>query len=115
MGFFTARREGIDGFQWHGKESISLDSKVLELLEQEWLSEVPNYGEERLDALRGCIENMSEESSQLLRSRYFENNSCGEVAKQVGIQLNTVYKCLSRLHQDLKACIELRLNELKGS
>ena len=39
MGFFTARREGIDGFQWHGKESIGLDSKVLELLEQEWLSE----------------------------------------------------------------------------
>ena len=115
MGFFTARREDTDRLQWHGKGSIGLDSKVLELLEQEWLSEVPNYGEERLDALRGCIENMSEESSQLLRSRYFENNSCGEVAKQVGIQLNTVYKCLSRLHQDLKACIELRLNELKGS
>ena len=104
MGFFTARREDIDGLLWHGKESIGLDSKVLELLEQE-----------RLDALRGCIENMSEESSQLLRSRYFENNSCGEVAKQVGIQLNTVYKRLSRLHQDLKACIEIRLNELKGS
>lgn len=62
MGFFTARREDIDGLLWHSKESIGLDSKVLELLEQEWLSEVPNYGEERLDALRGCIENMSEES-----------------------------------------------------
>ncbi len=66
MGFFTARREGIDGLLWHGKESIGLDSKVLRLLEQEWLREVPNYGEERLDALRGCIENLSEEFSQLL-------------------------------------------------
>ena len=113
--FITARREGIDWLRQHGKESVGLDSKVLELLEQEWLSETPNYGEERLDALRGCIENLSEESSQLLRSRYFENNSCGEVAKQVGIRLNTVYKRLSRLHQDLKACIEIRLNELKGS
>ena len=81
MDFFTARREDTDGLQWHGKESIGLDSKVLELLEQEWLSEVPNYGEELLDALRSCIENLSEESSQLLRSRHFENNSCDEVAK----------------------------------
>ena len=71
MGFFTARREGIDGLQWHAKESVGLDSKVLELLEQEWLSEVPNYDEERLDALRGCVENLSEESSRLLRLRYF--------------------------------------------
>ena len=49
-----------------------------------------------------------------VRLRYFEDNSCGEVAKKLGTGLNAVYKRLSRLHQSLKDCIELRLDESKG-
>lgn len=90
-----------------------LDPDILDLLEQEWLSGTAHSGEVRMDALRACLKTLPERSSLLLRWRYFEGNSCGEVATKLGTGLNAVYKRLSRLHQGLKECIELRLDELK--
>ena len=109
--FITARREGIDWLRRHRKESTGLDPEIFEMLEQEWLSEPARSGEARMEALRACLKTLPEKSSLLLRLRYFEGDSCGEVAKKLGTGLNAVYKRLSRLHRDLKECIEIRLNE----
>ena len=109
--FITARREGIDWLRRHRKESTGLDPEILELLEQEWLSETARSGEIRMEALRACLKTLPEKSSRLLRLRYFEGNSCREVAKKLGTELNAVYKRLSRLHEGLKQCIEHRLDE----
>ncbi len=111
--FITARREGIDWLRRHRKELTGLDSEILELLEQEWLCETVRHGAARMEALRVCLKALPEKSSHLLRLRYFEGNSCGEIAEKLGTGLNVVYKRLSRLHQGLKECIELRLDELK--
>ena len=81
------------------------------MLEQEWLSEPAHSGEVRMEALRACLKTLPEKSSLLLRLRYFESNSCGDVAKKLSTGLDAVYKRLSRLHQGLKECIELRLDE----
>ena len=109
--FISARREGIDWLRRHQRESTGLEPKILDLLEQEWLSEPARSGETRMDALRACLKTLPEKSSLLLRLRYFEGNSCGEIAKKLSTGLNVVYKRLSRLHQGLKECIELRLDE----
>jgi RNA polymerase sigma-70 factor (ECF subfamily) len=109
--FITARRGGIDWLRRHRKELTGLASEVLELLEQAWLSETSRHGEQRMEALRACLKALPAKSSRLLRLRYFEGISCGEVAKKLGTELNAVYKRLSRLHQGLRQCIEIRLNE----
>ena len=109
--FITARREGIDWLRRHRRELTGLDPEILELLEQEWLSETVRSGEARMEALRVCLKTLPEKSSLLLRLRYFEDNSCGEVATKLGAGLNVVYKRLSRLHRGLKECIELRLDK----
>ena len=109
--FITARREGIDWLRRHRKELTGLDPEILELLKEEWLSESAHHGEERMEALRVCLKTLPEKSSLLLRLRYFEGNNCREVAKKLGTGLNAVYKRLSRLHEGLKECIELRLDE----
>jgi len=109
--FITARREGIDWLRRHRREWTGLDSEILDLLEQDWLRESAHHGEVRMEALRACLSALPEKSSLLLRLRYFEGNSCGEVARKLGMGLNTIYKRLSRLHQGLRECIELRLNE----
>jgi DNA-directed RNA polymerase specialized sigma24 family protein len=92
-------------------ELTGLDSEVLELLEQGWLSESADRGGARMEALRMCLQSLPAKSSRLLRLRYFEGKSCGEVAKNFGTELNVVYKRLSRLHRGLKECIEIRLNK----
>lgn len=99
--FITARREGIDWLRRHRKESTGLDSEILDLLEQEWLSETARHGAARMEALRACLKALPEKSGRLLRLRYFEGNSCGDVAKKLGTGLNAVYKRLSRLHKGL--------------
>ncbi len=109
--FITARRGGIDWLRRHRRELTGLDSEVLELLEQEWLSETARCGEERTEALRVCLNALPAKSSRLLRLRYFEGDSCREVATKLGTELNAVYKRLSRLHKGLKECIEIRLNK----
>ncbi len=109
--FITARREGIDWLRRHRKESTGLDPEILELLKQEWLCEPAHRGELRMEALRVCLKQLPEKSSRLLRLRYFEGDSCGEVAKKLGTGLNAIYKRLSRLHKGLKECIELRLDK----
>jgi len=111
--FITARREGIDWLRRHRKESTGLDPEILDLLEQEWLCETVHNGQVRMEALRACLKKLPEKSSLLLRLRYFDGNSCGDVAKTLGTGLDAVYKHLSRLHRGLKECIELRLDELK--
>ena len=110
-GFITARREGIDWLRRHRRELTGLDGEVLGLLEQDWLGETARHGEVRTEALHACLSSLPEKSSRLLRLRYFEGNSCGEVAQQLGMGISAVYKRLSRLHQGLKECIELRLNK----
>ncbi len=109
--FITARREGIDWLRRHRKKSTGLDPEILDMLEQEWLCETARRGEARMEALRACLKTLPEKSSRLLRLRYFEGNSCGDVATKLGTGLNAVYKRLSRLHKGLKECIELRLDE----
>jgi RNA polymerase sigma-70 factor (ECF subfamily) len=113
--FITARREGIDWLRRHRKELAGLDPEILDLLEQEWLSETAHNSETRMEALRVCLKTLPEKSSLLLRLRYFEDNSCGEVAKKLDTGLIVVYKRLSRLHQGLKECIELRLDESEAT
>ncbi|HCO93845.1 MAG TPA: hypothetical protein DIU00_07840, partial [Phycisphaerales bacterium] len=104
-------REGIDWLRRHRRESTGLEPEILGLLEKEWLSETARSGQARMEALRACLRTLPEKSSLLLRLRYFEDNSCREVAKKLGTGLDAVYKRLSRLHRGLKECIELRLDE----
>ena len=113
--FRTARRGGIDWLRRHRRELTSLDSEILELLEHEWLSETAHHGEQRMEALRACLQSLPAKSSRLLQLRYFEGKSCGEVAEKLGTELNAVYKRLSRVHKSLRQCIEIRLNESEAT
>ena len=114
-GYITARREGIDWLRRHRRELTGLEEEVLGLMEQDWLGESRHQAEIRTEALHACLRSLPEKSGRLLRLRYFEGHSCGEVAQKLEMGINAVYKRLSRLHQGLKECIELRLNESEAT
>jgi DNA-directed RNA polymerase specialized sigma24 family protein len=44
----------------------------------------------------------------LLDLRYFEGLDCVAVARELGLELQVVYKRLSRLHESLRQCVERR-------
>jgi RNA polymerase sigma-70 factor, ECF subfamily len=107
--FITARREGIDWLRRHKRETHCLDVEILDLLDREWQSSPGQPSGERIEALQDCLESAPESARRILRLRYFEGCSCEEVARQMGIGLDAIYKRVSRLHESLRECIERRL------
>ena len=109
--FITARREGIDWLRRHQREAICLDAEILELLEREWQSEAAHPASAKIEALQDCLAAAPESARRLLKLRYFDGYSCEEVAGQLDIGLNAIYKRVSRLHESLKQCIEGKLGQ----
>jgi RNA polymerase sigma-70 factor (ECF subfamily) len=105
--FITARREGIDWIRRHHRVSMGLSDDLMKILEMEWVAQSDKKSSgERMDALSTCLEQVPEKSKSLLKLRYFEGYNCIEIAGKIGIELNAVYKRLSRLHHGLRDCIE---------
>lgn len=106
--FITARREGIDWLRRHQRESNCLDVEVLELLEHDWKSKQLQSPGEKIEALQECLESTPDDARRLLKLRYFDDKRCDEVAEQMGLGLDAIYKRLSRLHESLRQCVEER-------
>ena len=107
--FITARRDGLNWVRKHRRESVGFDPEIFDLLESDWQAESAAPAGDRIDALRECIERLPDKSKQLLRLRYFEGLSCGEISDQVNAKLDAVYKRLSRIHESLRACVESKM------
>lgn len=65
--------------------------------------------EDRLSALRACLEKLPERARQLLHLRYFEEASPGVIAGRLERSANDVRQQLFRLRRALLECVEGRL------
>lgn len=107
----SARREAIDWLRHRKPEVPMLGTDVLNLLDADTVAKESTSSEKgRIGALRDCIENVPGKSRRLMELRYFDGCSCDEVANQTGIGLDAVYQRLSRLHRQLRKCVEQRLD-----
>ena len=109
--YVSARREGLDWLRRHRWETVSLEAEVSELLEPEWQAEWTSAPGAKMEGLQSCLEAAPEAARRLLRLRYVEGYSCEEIAAQMGLGLNAIYKRVSRLHESLRVCIEAKLRE----
>ncbi len=106
----SARREAIDWLRKRKSETLGLEPDVLDLLDREWQAKTPKAEGRRMEALRECMDGVPANSRRLLELRYFEGRSCQEVSEMVGAGIEAVYQRLSRLHRQLKQCVEQRLS-----
>lgn len=108
--YIVVRREGIDWLRRHQRIRLEFDDDLFDLMSHEWAQQdsmLPEGG--RHEALSNCLEALPDNSRSLLNLRYFEGFNCGEIAARIGIDLNAVYKRLSRLHQGLRQCVERKM------
>lgn len=88
---------------------LVFDEQLLEILAGEAASATIR-ADDRLDALRVCLEKLPPKSRTLLAMRYESGlKTCRDVAARLGRSADAVYKALSRLHDALLACIEGQL------
>jgi RNA polymerase sigma-70 factor (ECF subfamily) len=86
-----------------------LDDAVLDLLEQQWARSSTHEITGRVEALQECLEQLPERSRSLLRLRYEEGLRCARVAERLRHSVCAVYHSLSRVHHQLRQCVEQRL------
>jgi RNA polymerase sigma factor (sigma-70 family) len=79
--FITARREGIDWLRRHHRETLCLDTEILELLEHEWQAEPAQSAGAKIEALQDCLAAAPESARRLLKLRYFEGYSCEDAGR----------------------------------
>lgn len=105
----AARHRALDAL---GKSRPQcLDDNVLELLEQQWAAAPAEQVNARVEALQCCLDRLPEPSRQLLRLRYEDGLPCAAVARRLRSTVAAVYQSLSRLHRQLRQCVERRLAE----
>jgi len=66
-------------------------------------------GDRRVEALRGCVEQLAERSRALVRMFYGEERSRAEVAAVLGIKETGVKTALQRVRQSLRECLQKAL------
>jgi len=107
--FITARRDSLNWFRKHGRELVGIDEDILTLIHQDWQNDHLNPKGNRFELLRDCMEELPQKSEKILRLRYFEGLSCGEIADSISITLDAVYKRISRIQNSLRKCVELKM------
>ena len=107
--FITARRDSLNWIRKHRRESVGFDEDILTLIHQDWQNDHLNPKGNRFELLRDCMEELPQNSEKILRLRYFEGLSCGEIADSISITLDAVYKRLSRIQNSLRKCVELKM------
>ena len=89
-----------------------LDDSILDLVDAELERRDTSDMSLRADALRKCLDGLSEKSRETIRLRYFEGMRGKQVAERLGRKPEAVYKALQRICATLAECIERKLAAL---
>ena len=106
----VSRHRAIDYVRVREGRARILGEHALDLLSED-LETQPNENlAARIDALRACIDALPSKSRELISLRYTEGLRGQAVAEKLKRTRDSVYQNMSRLHKQLRACIERRLN-----
>jgi RNA polymerase sigma-70 factor (ECF subfamily) len=108
----TARHRALD--LCRGRKLQCVDAGVLDLLEQDWSGTSSDDMAERVEALHHCLDKLPEGSRKLLRLRYEEGLRCATVAERLRRSVDAIYQSLSRVHRQLRECVQGKLQAAGG-
>ena len=82
----------------------TLDASVLDLVEPHWRAHDDEPGTALAEALRQCVELLTDKARQLLTARYTDGLDVAELARRHNRPVNSLYVSLSRIHSALADC-----------
>jgi RNA polymerase sigma-70 factor (ECF subfamily) len=95
------------------KKKRYFSSNTIQAIE-EVAKEKSKKTDERLDALRKCIEKLSANDRQLLTLRYEIGASLKSVSQRVELSVNTLYSRLYRIRLALVSCVQKNMKKERG-
>lgn len=67
--------------------------------------------DDRREMLKRCLGKLKKEEREILHLRYEEGASIKHVADRINLNINTLYKMLSRIHVSLLQCIQTHMRQ----
>ena len=106
----VARRVALASLRKGQRTVLGLDADVLEGLglELDALGREADL-EERRQRLRLCVGRLPGHSRDLVRRRYFDDESYADIARHTGRTIVALYKAYSRIHEALARCVKTGL------
>ncbi|MGE3805803.1 MAG: sigma-70 family RNA polymerase sigma factor [Gemmataceae bacterium] len=107
-GIRTARHRAIDLAR--SRRLLYFNDEVLQLLEES-MSVASTELQTRSETLQKCLEKLPDRSQELLKLRYEEGLRCHALAERIRRTVDAVYQSLSRIHRQLRDCVEEQLGQ----
>jgi RNA polymerase sigma-70 factor (ECF subfamily) len=110
----VARHRAFELLRQSQRQAAVLDHAVLDQLADELQGHDPASATDRIAALGRCLEELTDNTREIVRLRYVEGLAARDVAAHLHRQPEAIYKALTRVYATLSACIERQLRNLEG-
>ena len=107
----VGRNRAIDLLRRKDRKQLLLSEAVLDQLEEDENQRSPSGAREQLEALGQCLKELTPRSQRIVALRYGEELLGIEVARRMDCKVDTLYKSLARIYQNLRTCIREKLRE----
>lgn len=88
------------------KKAQTLNDELFHILERETKERKKDRSQEYLNYLRDCLKKLSQRDRLLIRMRYEWNLKVLEIARRVGITVQSVYRNITRVQTQLQLCVQ---------
>ncbi len=105
----VARRHWRDTYKNQPEKTRELADHIRQILEE---PEDDDHLKEYLNQMKLCMELMPDKSKQLLEMHYFNGIPVKDMAADLRLNADSVYRAIYRIRQKLRRCIEMGI--LKG-
>jgi len=106
-----ARQRLVDHYRQQDRQKAVLSPDVMAMLDQSY-AEVAEEIDDRVVALRKCIEQLPEHHKLMINRRYGYEDGLDEIAKSVGSNAKAVNAMLTRIRKALGNCIQQRMEAM---
>jgi RNA polymerase sigma-70 factor, ECF subfamily len=111
----TARLTALNLLRKRQERQLVFGDNLLELLDVQWQEHDTDSSAAMANALRLCMESLSEKSRDLIHRRYSAGESYTTLANSLHRPVGSLYVTFSRIHNALAECMTHRLGTEGGT
>ena len=103
-----SRMRMAEHFRKHGRQPMTFSTDIVDSVADAFIEIQPQV-DDRMAALRVCIDRLGDRQRQLLKLRYDQMLSPERIGEKIGKKPNTINVMLHRVRKALAECVRLRM------
>ena len=103
----VAHNQFITHHRRRGRETVSDNIEAFQMIWERWAGQ--ENGDDAVDALRDCLEGITDRAQMALRMRFRDRSTRVEIAEALGVTEHGAKNLMQRAKQKLRTCVESKL------